>query len=279
MIKKEPLVSVIIPMYNEEKNISACLKSLQDQSYKNLEIITIDDGSTDTTAEIVKEFPVKLLYQNHGGPGRARNLAVRDAKGKILVFADSDMTFDKNFVEELVRPIIEGKYRGTFSKEELVRNWDNVWSRCWNYNQNWPEKRMIPADYPDEGKDFRAILKEDFLRVGGFDDTGYTDTWTLSEKLGYKPHSVSGAKYYHVNPDNLGEVYRQARWSAKRAYKLGLLGVLIALTRMLPPVSLVVGLFKSVRFREPMFLPFKLVYDLGTFSGVSEKIFRGNLSK
>lgn len=277
MIKK-PLVSVIIPSYNEEKNIEDCIKSMLDQSYKNLELILVDDGSTDKTKEIIKKFPVTLLEQKHQGPGNARNYGAREAKGEILVFMDADMTFSKDFLEDLMSPLIKGEYKGTFSKEEYVSNWENVWARSWNINQNWPKGKMIPEDYPDEGQDFRAILKSEFLRVGGFNSTGYTDTWTLSQKLGYKPHSVKGAKYFHENPDNLREVFLQAKWSSKREYKLGFLGRIIALVRFSFPISLIKGIYKSLKFHEPLFIIFKVVYDLGAFFGILE-MKEGNLAK
>jgi glycosyltransferase involved in cell wall biosynthesis len=281
-VKGNPLISVIIPAYNEGKNIGQCLQSMIEQSYSKKEIIVIDDGSTDGTIKKIQDTRYKnieILEQKHGGPGRARNLAAKKAKGEILVFMDADMTFDKNFLKELTEPIIKGVFKGTFSKNEYISNWENIWSRCWNFNQNWPSKKMIPDDYPDEGQDFRAILKTEFDRVSGFDDVGYTDTWSLSRKLGYKPHSVLGATYYHSNPDNLREVFLQSRWVAKRVYKLGFLGKLIALVRVSVFVSLLSGIYKSIKYKEPGFLIFKIVYDLGSFLGILEMMFFGKLSK
>lgn len=272
-------VSVIIAAYNEQKNIKECLETITKQSYPDYEVIVVDDGSSDKTRQIIKSFSVTLFEQNHQGPAKARNLGAKQAKGKILVFMDADMTFTQTFLEELVGPVSEGIYKGTFSKEEYISNWDNVWARCWNYNQNWPKMRMIPEDYPDEGQDFRAILKSEFERVGGFDDVGYTDTWSLSKKLGYKPHSIKGAKYFHANPDNLKEVFSQSRWSAKRKYKFGLFGILIALLRNCLPFSLIKGIYKSVKYKEPLFTIFKLVYDLGAFVGILEMTWGGKLSK
>jgi glycosyltransferase involved in cell wall biosynthesis len=282
MKKGKPKVSIIVPSYNEEKNISRCIETLMQQNYQPLEIIVIDDGSKDQTLEYISKFKnqnIKVLTQKHLGPAKARNLGVKHASGDILIFADSDMSFDKNFVEDLVRPIISLKYKGTFSKEEYISNWDNRWSRCWNYNQNWPKQKMIPDDYPNEGMDFRALLKSEFQRVGGFDNIGYTDTWSLFKKLGYRPHSVAGAKYYHVNPDNLPEVFLQARWSSKRNYKFGYLGKIIALFRTFLPISLLIGIYKALKYKELSFIPFKITYDLGQLVGILELLFGGKLSK
>src|SRR4030067_2885578 len=104
------LISTIIPAYNEEDMIKSCLETLKKQSYSPVEIIVVDDGSLDSTRKIIEDFSsIKLLTQNHKGPGPARNLGASVAKGEILVFVDADMTFDRNFIRDLVKPIIEGK--------------------------------------------------------------------------------------------------------------------------------------------------------------------------
>ena len=276
---KDLKVSVIIAAFNEERNIGACLKTILDQSYQNTEVIVVDDGSTDQTIKIVEQFPIKLFRLSHRGAAKTRNYAADKASGDLLVFVDADMTFSRNFIRELVQPILAGKYKGTFSKEEYISNWDNIWSRCWNFNQNWPKQKMIPGDYPEEGFDFRAILKEEFIRVSGFDDVGYTDTWTLFKKLGYKPHVAKGAKYFHTNPDNLTEVFIQAKWTSKREYKLGFIGKIVALTRASLPISLIAGLYKAIQYQEPRFLVFKTIYDLGIFIGIIEFLATGKTSK
>src|SRR5689334_10974235 len=120
-------ISVIIPIYNEEKSIKDCLESLDKQSFRDFEVILIDDGSTDKTSVIllnlkITNFKFQILKQNHLGPGVARNLGAKNAKGEILVFVDADMIFDKDFLEKLTEPIRVGKVIGTFSKEEFVVN-------------------------------------------------------------------------------------------------------------------------------------------------------------
>lgn len=301
-------VSVIIPAYNEEKVIGECIKSLLEQTYPEKEIIFIDDGSTDKTVEIIKSYPVKLLQQNHRGPGAARNLGAKEAKGKILVFVDADMTFDKKFLFELVKPILMGKARGTSSKQEFVANWKNIWARCWNINEGWAPKRRHRlndgsllrqfydylafavsrrstslekfAEYQrlQESSIFRAILKSEFDRVGGYTPGGYTDDYSLSAKLGYKSTEAE-AKFYHSNPATLPEIFKQAGWIGKRSYKFGLVGFLFALIRSSLLVSLMVGVIKSFKNLEPRFLIFKLVYDLGVFFGIANYLFSKRGSK
>ena len=157
-------ISVIIPTYNESNAIGECIASLAKQTYHDFEIIVVDDGSTDETPEKISSR-VTTLHQNHLGAGAARNLGVKRASGEILVFVDADMTFDKNFLKNLVKPILSGSAKGTFSKYEYVSNWENVWARCWNINQNWEERKRHPRNYPDKQKVFRAILKKEFDRL------------------------------------------------------------------------------------------------------------------
>lgn len=278
-------LSVIIPSYNEEKTIAECLASLDQQTYPDFEIIVVDDGSTDKTPKILKDLKgklgnIKTMQQKHKGPGTARNMGAKEAKGDVLVFVDADMTFDRNFLKNLVRPIVSGQAFGTFSKYEYVSNWNNVWARCWNINEGWEEKKRHPNNYPDRQKVFRAVLKKEFDRVGGFDPTaGYMDDWTLSRKLGYEALSAPGAIFYHRNPENPAEVFTQAKWIGKRPYKLGVMGSLIALIRASLPFSLFIGTLKSILSGNFVFLIFKLVYDFGIFVGVIEKLLSGKLAK
>lgn len=276
-------VSVIIPTYNEEDVIDGCLKSLSKQSLEDFEIIMVDDGSTDSTVKKIRDLNLRnltLLTQEHKGAGAARNLGALKAKGEIIVFVDADMTFDEDFLLNLIKPIEEGSAKGTFSKEEYVSNWENVWARCWNINQGWEEKRRHPKNYPDKQKVFRAILKSEFERVGGFDEKrGYDDDWSLGEKLGYESVSAPGAIFYHKNPDNLVDVFKQAKWASKRKYKLGIIGAAYNLLVFSLPDSLWIGFWKSLFNGEPAFLIFKIVYDFGAFLGILENIFFGKVSK
>jgi len=85
-------VSVIVPAYNARKTISQCIEALLSQKYprENYEVIVIDDGSADGTADAVKAYPVKYMYQRNQGPATARNAGVREAQGEIILFTDSD---------------------------------------------------------------------------------------------------------------------------------------------------------------------------------------------
>jgi glycosyltransferase involved in cell wall biosynthesis len=276
--------SVIIPTYNEKGSLENCIESLGDQTESDFEIIVVDDGSKDGTLDVLKNLKkalpnFKFIKQNHLGAGAARNSGVSLSKGEILVFVDADMTFDKDFLKNLVAPIVGGNVKGTFSKEEYVSNWENVLARCWNINEGWEAKKRHPKNYPDHQPVFRAILKSEFDRVGGFTPGGYDDDWSLSKKLGYEAVAASNAIFYHKNPSSISEIYKHAKWVGKRRYKLGVLGDVIALIRASLPISLVVGLGKSVVNGMPSFLVFKIIYDFGIFCGILEFLISGKSSK
>ena len=115
MSKKEnPLVSVIIPMYNAEEYIEECLQNLLNQTLKNFEVIVVDDCSTDKSLEVAEkmipafnEKNLKLvtltLSQNSGCPGIPRNVAMEHAKGKYIYFMDSDDFLDETALEDFYK--------------------------------------------------------------------------------------------------------------------------------------------------------------------------------
>lgn len=102
-----PTISIIIPMYNTESYIKKCLNSIVGQTYQNLEIIVVDDGSTDNGKQIVKDLMQKddrisLIESTNEGVANARNKGILVAKGKFVLFIDSDDYVDSEYVEKLV---------------------------------------------------------------------------------------------------------------------------------------------------------------------------------
>ena len=97
-------VSVILPVYNVEKYLKQCLDTIVGQTLKEIEILCVDDGSTDDSVQILKEYEqkdhrIKVLSQKNAGAGAARNLGLRHASGKYLSFLDSDDFFEPDMLE------------------------------------------------------------------------------------------------------------------------------------------------------------------------------------
>ena len=111
---EQPLISVIVPVYNTEKYLGRCLESITANTYKNLEIICIDDGSTDNSLNILsfykkKDARIKVINQNNLGPAAARNAGLDNATGKYISFVDSDDFVSWNAYEILTKVAEENK--------------------------------------------------------------------------------------------------------------------------------------------------------------------------
>lgn len=108
-----PKISIIIPAYNAEQYISEAIQSVINQSYKNWELIIIDDGSSDETARTVKSFisneKIKYYYQNNAGVSSARNKGIDFAQGKYLAFLDSDDLFANDNIYEKINYLSSNK--------------------------------------------------------------------------------------------------------------------------------------------------------------------------
>ena len=106
--RSAPLVSVVIPIYNAKRYLEACVRSLEDQSLASFELICVDDGSTDGSAELLgilaKQYEnLRVLLQEHAGVSAARNAGIEDAVGTYLLFVDADDTVDQQLLELAVQ--------------------------------------------------------------------------------------------------------------------------------------------------------------------------------
>ena len=107
------MISVIIPAYNVQDYIAECLDSILNQTYKDLEIIVVDDGSTDNTPQILEEYAkkypqIRILTQQNSGQSVARNWGLRESSGDYIVFVDSDdWLATNNSIEMLYEKITE----------------------------------------------------------------------------------------------------------------------------------------------------------------------------
>ncbi len=112
MKKMKPLISVIVPVYNVEQYLNKCVDSIINQTYKNLEIILVDDGSPDRCGEICDEYAekddrVKVIHKENGGQGSARNMGLDICKGEYIAFVDSDDWIDLDMYECMMSDLLE----------------------------------------------------------------------------------------------------------------------------------------------------------------------------
>jgi glycosyltransferase involved in cell wall biosynthesis len=104
---QKPLISVIIPTYNAATFLPAAIESIRAQSYEPIEILIIDDGSTDHTSELVRDWQdVRYFLQSNQGPSAARNAGIDAARGELLTFLDADDLWTSNHLLLLVPPLM-----------------------------------------------------------------------------------------------------------------------------------------------------------------------------
>ena len=182
MTKLSPLISVVITTKNEEKNIENCLISIQKQTYKNIEIIVVDNNSSDKTKQISKKY-TKNVYNK--GPERSaqRNYAVLMSNGEYILQLDSDQILKKRVVEACVNKVEEFKSNSMFKNykdialhiPEVIIG-DSFLNKVRNYEKEFYNNTVIDCS--------RFIPKKIFEEVGGYDlrMTGPED-WDLDNKI------------------------------------------------------------------------------------------------
>ncbi len=171
---KNPLVSVIITTRNEEKNIENCLKSVICQTYKNIEIIVVDNNSKDKTKEISKKYTKKVFNK---GPERSaqRNYGIiKKAKGKFVIFLDADMILSPSIIEKCVEKMETGKYSALHIPEIVLGK--GFFSSVRRFERSFYNGTVIDG--------VRFLVREDFVKVGGFDETmSGPEDWDLDKRI------------------------------------------------------------------------------------------------
>ncbi|MTJ10251.1 glycosyltransferase [Anabaena sp. UHCC 0204] len=167
MENQKLFVSVIIPVFNGEKYLVEAIENVKNQNYQPLEIIVIDDGSTDKTAEIAAEFKdsIRYIYQENSGPSAARNRGIRIANGDAIAFLDVDDIWSDDKLK------VQGNYLADNTSVEIVQGL----IQQMNLSQLTSDKKPIfepvykPYNYINLGS---AIYRKSvFEKIGIFDET------------------------------------------------------------------------------------------------------------
>ena len=179
-----PLVSIIIPVYNCERYLAEAIESVLTQTYRTIEVIVVDDGSTDGSGHVAKRFglPVKYTFQANGGTGAARNRGVELAQGKFLAFLDQDDLWIKDKLTNQIaafhhNPAIDivFGYVEQFYSPELAQG-----------KKDGPPCHSKTMPGPHVGA--MLITREAFLRVGpfgtNFQIAEFIDWYARSKELG-----------------------------------------------------------------------------------------------
>lgn len=157
-----PLVSIIIPAYNEEDYLPNCLRSIKNQTYKNIEIIVVDNNSQDKTPEIAKNFGAKVVKVEKKNLSVVRNAGAKVAKGEILFFVDADSILYFNCVEKLVKQL-SGKT--VFSHGGIICYDSKFHNFLWVLFNRW-----IKPNFYTSGRNGVCIFKKAFWEIGGYNE-------------------------------------------------------------------------------------------------------------
>ena len=216
--------SVIVPVFNGANTLGACLDALATQSADpdSYEVIVVDDGSTDGSAEVAKRHGVTSIQQDHAGPAAARNRGAAQAQGAALLFTDADCQPAGNWIEQMLAPLddpraagVKGVYRtrqcsllARFAQAEFEEKYGR-------------QRRMAQIDFVDT---YAAAYRRDlFLAHGGFDPGFLGDEdQEFSFRLagaGHKLVFAPSAVVYHRHPTSLWRYVRRrvhnGRWKVR----------------------------------------------------------------
>ena len=232
-----PLISVIVPVYNVEPFLKKCVDSIVLQTYANLEIILIDDGSPDKCPEICdayarKDNRIKVVHQENGGLARVRNVGIENATGDYITFIDSDDFVAPNYVDFLYKGIFENNADMSIASFSVCKeNCVNISpveeakyiivtkTQCMEYYTSLRLNPFISA--------WNKLYKRDL-----FDGITYPDgklyedaftTYKLFEKAERIAFTSTKLYYYRVNPQSiLGQSFREKHLEMIEAFRSGM---------------------------------------------------------
>lgn len=224
---EHPLVSILVPGKNEGKHIYKLANSLKEQTYKNFELIVIDDGSDDDTERICKSLQknkfIDLFLRNdvRGGKASAANLGYRFSKGKIIVHLDADCSYDMDAIEKIIIPFYLDDHIGAVGGNILVRNYKEslcATLQAIEYSDTISVGRITSSSlgiYRLVSGAFGAFKREALDRVGGWDiGPGLDGDITVKlRKLGYNIVFEPDAICQTSVPDTFRKLIKQRlRW-------------------------------------------------------------------
>jgi glycosyltransferase involved in cell wall biosynthesis len=208
-------VSAILPVYNGEREVLDAIKQIEDQSYENVEIIVVDDGSSDNTFDVVKNYiprrNIKLIKTDHMGPSHARNVGAAVSDGEVLFFAEADCFYSKDYVKKAVDKLKSENSEAVCLTGAPFKEKSTIATECIEI-----ENRIQHA-LLDSGKikPFYAWVfkKKAFLSVGGFDENLFQaedkDLFRRFMLKGYKVSLVAGINWWHKRDQTLAKMSKK----------------------------------------------------------------------
>lgn len=206
----QPLVSVIVTTRNNQATLEACLRSIADQSYTAIEIVVVDNHSTDDTPAIARRYTSRVWNK---GPERStqRNFAVQQATGRYVAIIDSDMELEKEVIAECVQAMQHhGSLGGLVIPEESFG--EGFWAQCKRLERSF----YLGVPWIEAARFFRRDL---YLQVGGYDTAMVSgEDWDLSRRVAEQAPLGRIEAFIHHNEGRLS----LPRTLSKKYYYAGL---------------------------------------------------------
>lgn len=158
------LVSIVVPIYNAENYIERCINSIINQNYKNIEIILVNDGSTDNSLKICETFALNdkriiIISQKNMGVSTARNAGINVAKGDYISFVDSDDTIENNYIQELVDNSNSGK------ADVVICGYNDIYTNNKKIENKLSDDIKLNGKISDDYAILKKYLKYPFLKI------------------------------------------------------------------------------------------------------------------
>ena len=221
-LKQYPLVTVVVTVYNSEQTLRGCLESIMKLEYPRdkLKIIVVDDGSTDNSLNIVKEYHVGLVQKSHGGYPSAMNTGIKNAHGNIIMIIDSDIIVAKDWLSKVLEEFTDSKVGIVGGYIRTVET-KSFWSRLAGYELE-DRYHKLKSKYVDYlSTTCTAYKREVFDDVGFFDEKLKRDSDEdfahRAFKAGWKIVLRKDAVCFHEWKSSLGAYFKQQLNEAKYA--------------------------------------------------------------
>lgn len=183
-----PLISVIIPVYNSASTLRQCLEALLQSPYQDMEVIVVDDGSTDQSLSVAKSFPCQVIASEaNRGPAAARNLGASVSKAAWLFFLDADILVEPETITQVAQTFHErpeiSAFFCSYQKGTIPTNFFSVYKNYVHYYTH----QISSEDATTFCSGYGGIKREVFLAIGGFDEH-YRNLEDI--EMGYRLHQA-----------------------------------------------------------------------------------------
>ncbi len=218
-------ISIVVPAYNSKDVIEECIKSILNVNYPEelYEAIIVDNNSTDCTAEIIKKYPVKYVFEERKGSYAARNTGAKHARGDILAFTDADCIVDKNWLKEINETLRDGDIDGVIGFSGGINK--NLWAELMQKRYERVINDFTNIEYLQRIDTRNFAIKQDiFIKAGTFNENllhwGDAEFGAILYSLGYRIVFNKNVKVLHKNLTSIIKIVNTAKNQGFYAFQI-----------------------------------------------------------